>query len=391
MLKVVFFLFIILANNIANYGQEDKDYKKLFKDYLKTIEEDQQKIPDFFISMDDDELEIAMDEISQDEDVNFIAHKVFIPNKKRFDEGKFRKKLIKELSKKKNNPNYQYVLISFVAKYNKKDDEYLEDFNDELYKLAESGDIEDNVRYYASAKYGISNDFEKSHKNLEKLFKSNNFNVKNGVAKSLTRFLYTSKISNSEKEKWENLLIEEINKNKDSLKNVSSLISTLSQTKSTKSKDFILKLFKENTRKNPEKASFLVNYLQNEVDSDIFKNIFKEYSNFNHFDNFGAELQLKQLVNENTDLIEEFYNKKDDESKIYFLKAVRHVKEAKFADYLEKVKESLKSNSETERLESVKTLHFLLSQENEINLFKNHLKNEDSYLVKSQIYSYIGE
>jgi len=59
--------------------------------------------------------------------------------------------------------------------------------------------------------------------------------------------------------------------------------------------------------------------------------------------------------------------------------------------YLNKVKESLKSDSETERLEAVKTLHFLLHYEEEVKIFKELVTNENSDLVKNLIYSYVGQ
>ena len=69
---------------------------------------------------------------------------------------------------------------------------------------------------------------------------------------------------------------------------------------------------------------------------------------------------------------------------------MRLMKDENRNKYIDKVKESLSSNSETERFEAVKTLHFLLPYEEEVKLFKKHITKEENEKVKEQIYFYVG-
>jgi len=67
------------------------------------------------------------------------------------------------------------------------------------------------------------------------------------------------------------------------------------------------------------------------------------------------------------------------------------MKDENRSKYLDKVKQSLTGNSETERLECIKTLHFLLPYEEEKKLFNEHIKKEENENVKNQIYFYVGQ
>ena len=186
-------------------------------------------------------------------------------------------------------------------------------------------------------------------------------------------------------------MISEIDQNKDDLEKVTPMLSTLSLTKTNKSRKYISDLFEANASTSPEISDKLVSYLSNETDTEVLNKVFTEYSKYDHFQNFGSELKLKHIVNENDEVVEKLYNEKTAESKINYLRAVKHVKVEKREKYLAKVKESLKSKNEHERLECVKTLHFLLPHNEEIIIFNEHLANEESELVKNQIYFYVGE
>jgi len=153
----------------------------------------------------------------------------------------------------------------------------------------------------------------------------------------------------------------------------------------------LLNLFNSKVATDPEITETLVYCLSNLADTKVFNKIFAEYSKHEYYNNFGSELTLKQIVSENDDVVAKLFDEKDEESKLSFLRAVRLMKDENRIKYLNKVKESLKSDSETERVESIKTLHFLLPYEEETKLFKEFVLNEKSETVKNQIYFYVGQ
>jgi hypothetical protein len=89
------------------------------------------------------------------------------------------------------------------------------------------------------------------------------------------------------------------------------------------------------------------------------------------------------------DLITSTTNK--DESKLSFLRAVRLMDTKEREKYISDVKQSLTAESEQERLEAVKTLHFLLPYEKEQIIFRDFVVKEKCDVIKNQVYYYIGE
>ncbi len=223
------------------------------------------------------------------------------------------------------------------------------------------------------------------------MFESDNYGAINGAARSIKKFLFSDKTSRTEKNYWTDVLINTANKNINNLSEIKSVIGSLGSTGSDKARSYLLDLFSNNAASNPGISETLAYSLSNLSDTKVLNTIFTEYSKYEHFNNFGSELTLKQIVSSNNDVVDKLYNENNKESKLNFLRAVRLMKDKNRSKYLDKVKQSLSSDSETERLESVKTLHFLLPYEEEVKLFKEHITKEENENVKNQIYFYVGQ
>lgn len=382
-----FLIFLFLLNGFI-YSQM-KDYKQLYSDLtrdVKSNQEFQERTSQFFNSMDNKELPLALAKISKGEDVNFVVYNLIAPNNERLKNDEFRGNMIGQLANNSNTAEFKLVLIDFVSQFDKKDDKHLEEFNDALFEIANNKNNSDNLRSYAASHFGISKDYETSKNRASQLFESNNIATINGTARAIVKFLPREK-----NDYWTNVLINVADKHSNNLNELGAVIRTLSLTKTNKAKDYLLNLFDNKVATDPETTEILVYSLSNLADTKVFNKIFAEYSKHEHYNTFGSELTLKQIVSENNDVVTKLYNDKDKESKLNFLRAVRLMKDENRIKYLNKVKESLNSDSETERLESIKTLHFLLPYEEEIKLFKEFVLNEKSETVKNQIYFYVGE
>ena len=99
---------------------------------------------------------------------------------------------------------------------------------------------------------------------------------------------------------------------------------------------------------------------------------------------------FRSIKTENIDQIDKLKSANNTESKVNFLRAVKLLNDNNRAKYINDVEQSLLSKSEEERLEAVKTLHFLLPYEKEKIIFKDFVINEKSDMVKTQISYYIG-
>ncbi len=341
--------------------------------------------------MDETELPLALADISKGENANFVAYNLLAPNNVRFENKEYRENMLEQLSLKTNSANFKIVLIDFISDYAEKDDKQRENYNQILFKLANAKDSPTSLRSYAASHTGISKNYESDKKQLTELFESNNYGAINGAARSIKKFLFSDKISTSEKDYWTDVLINTANKYTNNLNKIRVVIGTLGSTGSSKARSFLLQLFINNAPSNLEVSETLAYSLSNLADTKVLNTIFTEYTKYKHFKNFGSELTLKQIVSDNNNVVDKLYNKKEEESKLTFLKAVRFMKDENRSKYLDKVKQSLSSNSETERLEAVKTLHFLLPYEEEVKLFNEHITKEKNENVKEQIYFYVGE
>lgn len=386
--KINYFLIVLLMFSGFLYSQT-KDYKQLYSDLTRGVKSNQEfheKTTRFFNSMDNKELPLALADISKEEDVNFIVYNLFTPNNVRLKNDEFRGNMIMQLANKSNSSEFKVVLIDFVSQFDKKDDKHLEEFNNTLFEIAKNKNNSDNLRSYAASHFGISKDYETSKNRASLLFESNNIATINGTANAIVKFLPREK-----GDYWTNILINVADKHSSNLNELGAVIRTLSLTKTNRAKDYLLNLFDSKVATDPETTEILVYSLSNLADTKVFNKIFTEYSKHEHYNTFGSELTLKQIVSENNNVVTKLYDEKDEESKLSFLRAVRLMKDENRTKYFNKVKESLNSDSETERLESVKTLHFLLSYEEETKIFKKIVVNEKSDVVKNQIHFYVGE
>jgi len=387
------FVILLLLNGFL-YSQETKDYKQEYNDLTKGITDEQEyheTTSEYFNSMDDKELPLALADISEGEDANFVAYNLVGPNKIRLEEKPFRDNLLTELAIKSNPSNFKIVVIDFFAEYVERDDTESERFNEILFLLSKEKDSPNILRSYAASHGCISKDYLLNKKQLSELLTSNNHAVINGASHSLKKFLRSEVISKTEKQYYVNLLIEIVNQNINDLDKIKNVIYTLGYSGGDEARDVLLKLFINNVSVNPDISESLTYSLSSLADTKVFNTIFTEYTRNKHYDNFGAELTLKEMVSNNNDIVEKLYNEKEEESKLNFLRAVRLMKDKNRSKYLDKVKQSLNSKSEIERLECVKTLHFLLSYEEEVKLFKQHITKEENEEIKEQIYFYVGQ
>jgi len=385
---------VLLFLNGFLYSQETKDYKQEYNDLTKGITDEQEyheTTSEYFNSMDNDELPLALADISKEENTNYVAYKLFAPNNARFEDKDFRENMFKQLSEKSNSYDFKMVLIDFISELAGQDDEQREKFNQILFTLAKNKESATNLRSYAASHSGISKNYETDKEQLTELFESDNYGAVNGAARSIKKFLFSDKISTTETDYWTDILINVTNKNINNLSEVRAVIGSLGSTGTNKARSYLLELFKNNAPSNSEVSETLAYSLSNIANTKVLNTIFAEYSKHEHFNNFGSELTLKEIVSNNNDVVDKLYNEKNEESKLTFLRAVRLMKDENRSKYLEKVKQSLRSDSETERLESVKTLHFLLPYEEEVKLFNEHIAKEENENVKNLIYSYVGE
>jgi len=388
-----FFVILLLFNGFL-YSQETKDYKKDYNDLTKGITDAQEyheTTSEYFNSMDNDELPVALADISKGEGANFVAYNLLAPNNARFNDKEFRGNMLEQLSLKTNSANFKIVLIDFISDFAEKDEEQRKSFNQILFTLAKDKESTTSLRSYAASHTGISKNYEADKKQLTELFESDNSGTINGAARSIKKFLFSDKISTTETDYWTDILINATNKNINNLSEVRAVIGSLGSTGTNKARSYLLELFNNNAPSNFEVSETLVYSLANIADTKVLNTIFTEYSKHEHFNNYGSELTLKQIVSVNNDIVDKLYNEKNEESKLTFLRAVRLMTDENRIKYLDKVKKSLNSDSDTERLECVKTLHFLLPYEEEVKLFKEHFAKEENENVKNQIYFYVGE
>ncbi len=358
---------------------------------IADAEEYHETTSEYFNSMDNTELPLALADISKGESTNYVAYELFAPNNTRFEEKDFRENMFKQLSDKTNTTEFKIVLIDFIFDHAKNDEEQKENFNEILFALAKDKESASNLRSYAASHTGIGKSYESDKKQLTELFESDNYGAVNGAARSIKKFLFSEKNSTTENDYWTDVLINTANRNINNLEEIKAVLGSLGSTGSSKARSYLLELFNNNAPSNSEVSKTLAYSLSNIANTKVLNTIFTEYSKHEHFNNFGSELTLKLIVSNNNDVVDKLYNEKNEESKLTFLKAVRLMKDENRKKYLDKVKQSLSSNSETERLEAVKTLHFLLPYEEEVKLFNEYITKEENKNVKEQIYFYVGE
>lgn len=179
--------------------------------------------------------------------------------------------------------------------------------------------------------------------------------------------------------------------NKIQVKELYEPIIVLGYTNSSKARTYLLNVFNEYKKTDAHFAESIVYSLSNNADTTVLNNIITEYRKNKTYDNFGSELTLRTLTNFNIKFVEQLHESNSEESKINYLRSIKYINEPTDKNVLiENCKTLLNNPSEEVRLESVKTLRFLLSYDEEQKILREHLRNEKSLLVKNEIYTYIG-
>ena len=383
LLSILFYSGIVAA-------QSSRDYQKDFKDLVQNLnsaEEYNQEARDFFHKLNDDEFVVALANISKEHNADFIAYNLFHLIDHRFSEKNIRNKILAQLADNSNAPDFRIVTIDFISKYIRDNADELKRLNNVLYAISKNNELPDKLRAYAAAHCGISLDYGSNKKMLMELLKSDNLPVVNGAARSAKKFIHTD-TPKDEMDDWVEVLISVVQNNSAHLDKMKAVLSVLGYTGSDKARKYLLSLFLEDASLDFNISETLVYSMIYLADEDVLKAVFEAYFTYDHFNNYGSELTLMQVVNKKDELLEKLLMENNLESKITFLRSVRFVKNKN--DFNEKVLNYLNDPSERVRLECIKTIHFLLPHNEEKIFFAEHLKNERSNDVKKEIYNYIG-
>jgi len=386
-------LLVITCFNLS-FAQTNRNYKQEFNDLItSTTNKDEyfNKISTFFSSMDDQELPIALAKISADKNADFIAYELFAPNKNRFKNEIFQKEMIKQLELKTNTSNFKIVLIDFLSNLDIINETILNNYNNALFEIVKNKDYPPELRSYAVSHAGISLNYKNNKDEISQIFKSENYSVINGTARSINKFLLSKDISKDEKTYWSNLLINKAKENYQNIDKIEQVVYSLGLTGSPEARELLLDLLKNNAPYDKKMGETLAYGLSNIANAEVINAIFNAFSKYPQYDEFGSELTLKYIVNENIDIIKELKKDNKDESRLSFLRAVRLMDTKEREKYISDVKQSLTAESEQERLEAVKTLHFLLPYEKEQIIFRDFVVKEKCDVIKNQVYYYIGE
>ncbi len=162
------FAILLLFNGLL-YSQETKDYKQEYNDLTKGIADAQEyyeRTSEYFNSMDNDELPLALADISEGENTNYVAYELLAPNNVRFEDRDFRENMFKQLSLKSNSADFKIVLIDFISDFAEQDEKQRESFNQILFTLAKDKETATTLRSYAALHSGISKNYEADKKQL---------------------------------------------------------------------------------------------------------------------------------------------------------------------------------------------------------------------------------
>ncbi len=385
--KYLIIILLMLASNNM-FSQTKNNYKQQFTDTIsevKTEKEYNQKTNEFFLQIENKNLPIALAEISKGKDINQIAYDLFSKNKNRLSNKEVQKGMLNQLSIENNSPEFKYVLIDFISTELKGSKE----LNTEVYEIAMDRKQPDGLRGYAAAHIAKTENYNELKIQLTALIESNNKSVINGASKVIASII-KSGIPKSEENYWVDKVITQLDKNQDNLLEIKGAISALGKIESKKAKDKLLEYFDQNSSSNKKTSEIFAYALANNIDTKGFNTVFSAYHKNEHFNNFGSELLLKRMANNNSNILDDLNLGKDSESKLNYLRAVKHLKLTEREKHLNNVTNSLKSENAQIRLEAIKTLHFILPHEEEVKLFKKHALTEKNDEVKNEIFFYVG-
>jgi len=333
---------------------------------------------------------MALTEITNLGNEDFIANNLFAVIYKKFDNVEFRNLIIDELSNSKNNSSYKIVLIDFLTERSNEYPDQLKKINNEFYNITKDRNLPDKIRSIAASKLGTTQDKNYNKQIVKEIIRNGDIAVINGAAKAVKRFVRSNSLAN-EIDEWVDLLIEVLENNKIKIKQLKGPIWTLGYTNSIRAREYLMELFAQYSRKDSNFSETIAYSLSNIADAKVLNLIFNEYYQNKDFNNFGSELTLSSIANQNSNLIEQLYSTKNDEYLLNYLHAIKYIKQPNYQDrFIRHCKESLKNESEEIRIEAIKAIHFLLPSEEEATIFSEHLNNEKSQKVKDEIYFFIG-
>lgn len=389
--KWIIFISLIVAINV--YSQQKRNYQEEYKAIAKSnVDEKNRSIKqkEYFNSLQNKELSTALREISKLGDANFIAYDLLTHVKTRFEDKEFRMQMINELVNESNSTDYKIVLIDFLEK---KTGAFLDEaiaMDDTYYSISKDKKAPDNLRQIASSKVGVTNNHNIDKARVKELIASNEIPLINGAAKSIKRYVLSKELEN-EVDEWVDELIGTLEKNKVKVKELYEPITVLGYTHSPKARTYLLNLFNDYKKTDAHFAESIVYSLSNNADTTVLNSVITEFRQNKIYDNFGSELTLRTLANFNIKLVEQLHGSNSEEGKINYLRSIKYINEPADKNVLvENCKTLLNNPSEEVRLESVKTLRFLLSYDEEQKILREHLRNEKSLMVKNEIYTYIG-
>ncbi|MFP4548324.1 MAG: hypothetical protein ACLFQM_09320 [Fidelibacterota bacterium] len=385
--KIVIFVF--LTSCILLNGQEI-DYKKDFHNLLTTTKSDDEiynLIENYFKSFDDIQLPIALGKITNDMDYHTVVHLIGI-TESRLESISYTAGLINEISKNDNSDGFRIATIELIQKIviKRNNLKEIQNFNAVTYDIAKNNVLSDELREYAAQNTARYTDYKTNKTILSELINNKNYAVKNGAAKSVRRLLLNN-LSSDEDDYWAELLVKNIDDNI-KLTYSKSLIITLGYSNSEIAKEYLTSLFGKN-----ENSDIIALSLSQFHDNEILKCIFNKFPEKDSTYNFQKELLLSTIVQNNVDILEKFSSSKNDDETIIFLRGIRLIQDNEKNKKMlnkDKISSLLYSDSESVRLETIKSIHFTYPYEEEKLIFLNHLNKEYSDKVKALIYSYIG-
>jgi len=319
--------------------------------------------------MPDEELLHALTEITKLGTEDFIANNILSSIYKKFDNAKFRELIIDELNNTSNSSSYKIVLIDFLTEKLNNFPEQLKKINNELYKITKDRTLSYKLRNIAASRLGTTKDHNYNKKIIKEILKGNDIASINGASKAVKRFVRSNSLEN-EIDEWVNLLIEVLEKNKPKIKQLKGPIWALGYTNSLKARDYLKDLFILYSNQDVNFSEIIAYSLSNNADKEVVNLIFNTYYSNVELNNFGSELTLSAISNQNVPIIAQLFSVKNDEYLLNYVRAIRYLNSPSDKDELiYNCKELLGSESEEIRLEAIKTIHKLLPYEEETLIF----------------------
>lgn len=394
--KINFYRLIVVMLLIFtqfSFSQISRDFKKEFRELTQNITDEtayNKVVRNYFGSLTTADLIKALPKVAELGDENFIATNLLTSINHKFDDINFRGLMITELEKPEIGEKYKRVLIDFIDKKIKNNSDQLKQIDSIFIKMAKDNSLSSRLRFIAASKVGLTNNLEQNKKVLKELVRSEEISVINGSAIAINRLIRTKGLE-SEVDGWVDEIITILNNNYENIDQLTQTIKVLGYAKTKKAKQYLLGLLNDHSSKNKELTGEVVAGLSNLADAEVFIRVFQVYGIYDHFNDYGSEIQLLNLVRNNKPVLDDLKQKNTILSKITYLQSVRLLRNEIVNQHLDRIKDLAGDLNIEIRLEAVKTIHFLLPHSEEEIFFKKMLKRETSEKVKSEIYSYIGK